>query len=65
LPEARSEPKLAAVQYAEPHTMDNLGIYLYCNPNEVERVLSLPGSPANTGSENGKQELVYSTAKDL
>jgi len=45
--------------------MDNLGIYLYCNPNEVERVLSLPGSPANTGSENGKQELVYSTAKDL
>jgi len=31
----------------------------------VERILSLPGSTANTGSKNGKQALVYSTVGDL
>jgi len=45
--------------------MDDFGVYLYCNPDEVESVLSLPRGPANTGQENGKQELVYSTAGDL
>jgi len=45
--------------------MDDLRIYPDRNPDEVESVLSLPESPANTGSENGKQELVYSTAGDL
>jgi len=45
--------------------MDNLRVYPDCNPYKMERVLSLPGGPANTGSKNGKQELVYSTAGDL
>jgi hypothetical protein len=45
--------------------MDNFRVYLYCNPDEVERILSLPGGTANTGSKNGKQKLVYSTAGDL
>jgi len=45
--------------------MDNFRVYLYCNPDEVEGILSLPGSPANTGSKNGKQNMVYSTVGDL
>jgi len=65
LPEARFKPELTPVQHAQPDTMDHLGIYPDCNPDEVESVLSLPRGPANTGSKNGKQELVYSTAKDL
>ena len=63
--EARPEPELAPVQYAEPDTMDNFGVYTDRNPDEVERVLSLPGGTANTCSKNGKQALVYSTAGDL
>ena len=45
--------------------MDDLRVRPDRNPDEVERVLSLPGSPANTGPENGKQNMVYSTAGDL
>ena len=65
LPKARSEPEFAAVQYAEPYTLDDLRVYPDCNPDEVERVLSLRGGPAKTGSEYGKQNMVYSTAGDL
>jgi len=52
-------------QYPEPDSMDNLGVYPDRNPDEVERVLSLRGGTANTGSKNGKQELVYSTVGNL
>ena len=56
---------LAPVLYSKPDTVDDFGVYLCCYPDEVESVLSLPRGPANTDSENGKQELVYSTAEDL
>ena len=45
--------------------MDNLRVYPDRHPDEMERVLQLPGGPAYSGSENGKQELVHSTAGDL
>jgi len=65
LQEARFKPGFTPVQYPSPDTVDRIGVYLYCNPEEVERILSLPGGPANTGAKNGKQNMVYSTAGDL